>query len=195
MRPIETHPAPADGAPSPAPAPAPETVTHRIAETSGLSQVADALERAADVVVPEGPVRDAARGTWLGHAVHPMLTDLPIGFWTSAFVVDLLPTRKARTVADVLVGLGLATAVPTALAGLAELTGLRDEPTRRVTAAHAIGNATGTVLYGWSLVARRRGHRLRGVTVSWAAAGALTVGGFLGGHLTYRRAAGVSPAP
>ncbi|MBV9804573.1 MAG: hypothetical protein JO130_15335, partial [Solirubrobacterales bacterium] len=27
-------------------------------------------------MVPSGPVKDALSGTWLGHAVHPMLTDV-----------------------------------------------------------------------------------------------------------------------
>jgi uncharacterized membrane protein len=103
--------------------------------------------------------------------------------------------RRTTGAADALVALGLVSAVPTALTGLAELTGLDDDRTRRVAAAHAVGNAVGTALYGWSLIARRRGHRVRGVAVSWLAAGALTVGGYLGGHLAYRRAAGVSPAP
>jgi uncharacterized membrane protein len=168
-------------------------IARRLEGTESLSPVATALGQVADAVVPEGEVRDAARGRWLGHPVHPMLTDLPIGFWTSAFVLDLVPPRSAGAAADILVALGLVTAVPTVLAGLAELTALDDEPTRRAAAAHALGNAAGSVLYACSLVARRRGHRARGVVLGWGAAGALTFGGYLGGHLTYRRAAGVSP--
>ena len=190
MATIESGPPATDGAPGPA-----EDAVARLEGAEALTSVADALGAAADIVAPAGPVRDAARGRWLGHPVHPMLTDLPIGFWTSAFVLDLVPTSRTRRAADGLVALGIAAAVPTAVAGLAEMTTLDDEPTRRVAAAHAVGNAVGTVLYTGSLVARLRGRRIRGVALSWAAAGALTVGGYLGGHLAYRRAAGVSPAP
>jgi uncharacterized membrane protein len=172
-----------------------EDAIRRLEGADALTPVADALGRAADVVLPDGPVLDAARGRWLGHPVHPMLTDLPIGFWTSAFVLDLLPTSRTHGAADALVALGIVAAVPTAVAGLAELTALDDPATRRVAAAHAVGNAVGTLVYTGSLVARRRGRRIRGLALSWAAAGALTVGGHLGGHLAYRRAAGVSPAP
>ena len=187
MRPVETS------APSPSTPSSVEDALQRIEETEALSPVADALRRAADALVPEGPVRDVARGSWLGHPAHPLLTDLPIGFWTSAMVLDLVPVRGTRAAADVLVALGLVASIPTALAGLAELTALDDEPSRRAAAAHAGGNAVGTALFACSLVARRRGHRVRGVLMSMVAAGALTVGGHLGGHLAYRRAAGVSP--
>ena len=40
--------------------------------------------------MPDGPVKDALSGTWLGHALHPLLTDLPIGTWTSAVLLDWL---------------------------------------------------------------------------------------------------------
>ena len=84
--------------------------------------------------------------------------------------------------------------MPTAAAGLAELTDLRDECTTRVAAAHAVGNAAGTALYASSWWARRRGRRGRGLALSLAAAGLMSIAGYLGGHLTYRRAAGVDIA-
>jgi uncharacterized membrane protein len=171
-----------------------DQATGRIEGSEGLSSVGAALRRVADAVVPTGPVRDAARGRWLGHPVHPMLTDLPIGFWTSGFVLDVVPSERVRPAADTLVGVGVLSAVPTAVAGLAELTSLRDERTVRVAAAHALGNAAGTVLYAWSWWERRRGHRGRGVALSLVGAAALSFGGYLGGHLSYRRGAGVDIA-
>jgi uncharacterized membrane protein len=168
-----------------------EKVPGRIEGSQGLSPVGAALRRVADAVVPAGPVRDAARGRWLGHPVHPMLTDLPIGFWTSAFVLDLVPGERVRPAPNTLVGLGVLSSLPTVLAGLAELTALRDERTLRVAAAHALGNAAGTVLYASSWWERRRGRRGRGVALSLVGAAALSFGGYLGGHLSYRRGAGV----
>jgi uncharacterized membrane protein len=171
-----------------------EQAPGRIEGSQGLSSVGAALRRVADAVVPGGPVRDAARGRWLGHPVHPMLTDLPIGFWTSAFVLDLVPGERVRPAADTLVGLGVLSSLPTALAGLAELTALRDERTLRVAAAHTLANTAGTVLYACSWWERRGGHRGRGVALSLVGAAALSFGGYLGGHLSYRRGAGVDVA-
>ena len=132
-------------------------------------------------------------GVWLGHPLHPALTDLPIGFWTSAFVLDLVGGRPARPAADALVGVGVATALPTAAAGLADWSDM-DKPERRSGLVHAAANVAATALYGLSYLARRRGHRTGGVMLGLAGATAATAGAFLGGHLAYRRGAGVSRA-
>jgi hypothetical protein len=122
------------------------------------------------------------RGEWLGHPLHPVLTDLPIGFWTSAWVLDFLPGQRAA--AQKLVGLGLLSAVPTALAGVADANTVGREKDRTVT-RHAIANATATTLYALSWWQRRRGHHWRGVVVGQFAAAAATVGGYLGGELVF----------
>jgi uncharacterized membrane protein len=125
-------------------------------------------------------------GRWLGHALHPLLTDLPIGSWTSASLLDVVGGRAARPAARRLIAFGVATAVPTALAGLVDWRSATPEE-RRVGVIHAGVNASAVVLYGLSLVSRRQGHHARGVL--WAAAGGLvaTGGGYLGGHLAAAR--------
>lgn len=175
----------------PQPTAAAEDLVHRIEQAAWLDEQADALQRVADRLVPPGPTRERWRGRALGHALHPMLTDLPIGCWTSAALVDLLGGRRGQQAADRLVAAGVLTAVPTAVAGLAELADMDDPDSRRVGAAHAFGNATGTMLYVMSWRARRRGRRWRGVLLSLAGAGVLSASGYLGGHLVFRLAAGV----
>lgn len=137
-----------------------------------------------------GDATRALRGEAIGHPLHPMLTDLPIGFWTSAFVLDLLPIRRTRGVATVLVGLGVVSAVPTAAAGLADWSGLSSAK-QRVGVVHAASNLVASGLYGLSFLARVRGRQLRGVALGMAGAAAATAGGYLGGHLAY----GTEPAP
>ena len=171
----------------------PRNLGERLEAASGLDRLADPAHRAVTAALPRGPAKDALHGVWLGHPLHPLLTDLPIGFWTSAFVLDLVGGRRSRPAADAMVGLGVASAIPTALAGLADWSEL-DEPERRTGIVHAAANATATALYAWSFVARRRGRRGRGVLLGVAGATAATFGGFLGGHLTFRRGAGVNHA-
>ena len=43
----------------------------------------------------QSPSADLLRGRPLGHALHPALTDLPIGFWTSAAVLDVVAAGTA----------------------------------------------------------------------------------------------------
>lgn len=165
----------------------------RVERAVALDRLAIPAQRATKAVLPRGPVKDILHGTWLGHPLHPVLTDLPIGFWTGAVVLDLVGGRRGRAAADALVGFGLASALPTAAAGAADWSEL-DEPERRSGFVHAIANVAATALYGLSFVARRRGRRASGVALGLAGAAAATVGGYLGGHLTFRRGAGVNHA-
>ena len=127
--------------------------------------------------------------TVLGHPVHPVLTDLPIGFWTSAWVLDLIGGDEHAPAAELLVGLGLLSTVPTIVTGAADWRSLprRDKP---IGLLHAASNVTATALYAASYLARRRGEHRRGVNLGHLAATAATVGGYLGGDLVFTRRAG-----
>jgi uncharacterized membrane protein len=131
---------------------------------------------------------------WLSHPLHPVLTDYPIGFWTSALALDVMGGERAGGASDTLLGLGIVAAVPTAAAGLAEY-GRVGPPTIRVAAAHAAANTIALTLQTASWVARRAGARGAGKALSVFAFAALGVGGYLGGHMAYGRAVGVDQRP
>lgn len=153
---------------------------------TALDPVVDAVRPLADALVADPFRRDLLRGAWLGHAVHPILTDVPIGFWTSAVVLDLVGGRGARKPAQRLVGLGVLSAVPAALTGWAEWSGTGQRE-QRVGVAHAVSNAAAVVLFTASWRARRNRRHLTGVAIGLLASGALGAGGFLGGHLASAR--------
>jgi nitrite reductase/ring-hydroxylating ferredoxin subunit/uncharacterized membrane protein len=170
---------------------------HQLAERVGalaaLDDPAEAVAKWARGVIPKGPVKDALSGTWLGHALHPFLTDFPIGTWTSALLLDVLGGAEARPASRRLVGLGILASLPTAASGLndwADTTPASDS-VRRIGAVHAVANVAALGLYTASWAARRRDDHGRGVALGLAGAGALTVGGHLGGHLSYSKAVGV----
>jgi nitrite reductase/ring-hydroxylating ferredoxin subunit/uncharacterized membrane protein len=144
-------------------------------------------------VIPKGPVKDALSGTWLGHALHPLATDLPIGFWTSAIVLDWLGGKGSERAADRLVGLGVAAAVPAAVTGASDWgdSTVGNPRVQRVGLVHAVANLTATTLFSGSLAARSGGARARGKLLALAGVSALTVGGLLGGHLSFARGIGV----
>ncbi len=79
-----------------------------------------ALGRIADRLLRSPPVVDGLRGTWAGHALHPLLTDFPLGAWLAASFLDLFGGDATSRASRRLVGFGLLAAVPTAAAGLAE---------------------------------------------------------------------------
>ncbi len=168
-------------------------LAERIGELSPLDGPAEAVAKKVRGLVGPGPVRDAVSGTFLGHPLHPLLTDIPIGTWTSATALDLLGGRKSRAASERLIAMGVAAAVPTAVTGTSDWadTTPADATVRRIGAVHAVANVTALALYGASLAARRRQRRGRGVLLSLAGMGALTVGGHLGGHLSYAKGVGV----
>jgi nitrite reductase/ring-hydroxylating ferredoxin subunit/uncharacterized membrane protein len=157
-----------------------------------LDGPAEAIAKQVRHILKPGALKDALSGTWLGHPLHPLLTDLPIGAWTWATVLDVVGGRAARPATQRLLGLGVVTAIPTALAGSSDYadTTLGDDRARRIGIVHAVANVTALGLFGASWLARRRGDHGRGVTLGIAGAGAMAAGGQLGGELVYARGVG-----
>lgn len=169
-----------------------------------LRPLVDALERLTALDAPgkavgkavrgalaPGKVKDAVSGTWFGHALHPPLTDVVIGSFVSASLLDLLAPNSPEA-SERLLGVGLAAALPTALTGTNDWadTEIADASVRRVGLVHASANTTALTLYAASLLARRRGSRGRGAALALAGAAVLTAGGYLGGHMSYIRGVG-----
>jgi uncharacterized membrane protein len=151
--------------------------------------LAAALERTGRPLA-DGPAGPALRGQWLGHALHPVLTDLPLGCWQAAMLLDLFGGSRSRHAARRLIGIGILGALPTAAAGAVELTMVEDQRTRRVGAVHAAGNGAAVGLYIASWNARRRERHWRGIALGLAGGSAAMFTGFLGGHLSFGRGVG-----
>jgi uncharacterized membrane protein len=158
-----------------------------------LDPVARVIRPAASAVVSTHVARTALRGRWLGHAAHPMLTDFPLGLWMSGTLLDLVGGVESRRGARTLVGLGVLTALPTALTGVAEWSAVETPRDRRTGLVHAGVNTVALALYASSWRARVRGRD--GVALAVAGGLTATVGGFFGGHLTeVRKVSSVHPA-
>jgi nitrite reductase/ring-hydroxylating ferredoxin subunit/uncharacterized membrane protein len=157
----------------------------RLEEVIALDRVVTPVQKAVRVLKP-GRVRDLLHGVWLGHPVHPLLVQAPLGAWTSAGVLDLRPgeERAARR----LVAFGLLAAAPAALAGATDWSE-QHEQQMRVGIVHALVNTAAAGLYGASLLARtgRSARALRYAGLFTASAG-----GLLGGHISFRQAGGAN---
>jgi nitrite reductase/ring-hydroxylating ferredoxin subunit/uncharacterized membrane protein len=169
-----------------------ESLAERIEGLGPLDAVAEPLQQLAKAAVPEGStLKDALSGTWLGHPLHPPLTDVVIGAWTSALLLDLLGDESSEPAADTLVAAGVAAAVPTALSGLSDWADTRGG-SRRVGTVHALGNTTALVLHVLSWFARRGGDRRRGRLLSGAGFAIASFSAWLGGHLSFGKGIGVN---
>ncbi len=160
--------------------------TLRLEQATALDPLVRAMEPKALALFGSGPRGALLRGDWLGHALHPVLTDVALGTLTSASLLDLVGGRESGAAAQRLIGLGLLTAGPTAWSGWAEWsrTGARDQ---RVGLVHAAANGLAVSAYAASWVARRRGRHGRGVGLALAGAAVSGTAAYLGGHLAAAR--------
>ena len=129
-------------------------------------------------------------GRWIGHPIHPALSDLPIGLWTGVMLLDVIDrdpaSRRGLDAAGMLSAAGILAAGATALTGLSDWTVSNDED-RRVGLFHGILNTVALGLQGASLGTRMAG---RWSTARALGAASLTVtaaAGYLGGHLVFTK--------
>ena len=165
----------------------------RLAHLEAVDAPAKTLGKLVRDAIPHGPVKDAIAGTWLGHALHPLLTDAVLGTWTSALILDAVGGEDSEKGADILIGAGIAAYLPTALTGAHDWADseVGDAGARRVGAIHGALNVTALGLFAASLAARRGGNRGRGKLLAAAGGAALGAAGHLGGHLSYSQGVGV----
>jgi nitrite reductase/ring-hydroxylating ferredoxin subunit/uncharacterized membrane protein len=129
-------------------------------------------------------------GRWVGHPLHPALSDLPIGLWTGATVLDVTDRSQAPRdgldAAGVLSAAGILAACVTALTGLSDWT-VSNEQDRRVGLFHGLLNTAALGLQGASLGARVTGHRSTARTLGVASLTVTAAAGYLGGHLVFTK--------
>jgi nitrite reductase/ring-hydroxylating ferredoxin subunit/uncharacterized membrane protein len=170
-------------------------VLHGLVDWIGRQQTLDGagavVDSALRPLISPRSLRLALSGAWLGHRLHPVLTDVPIGAFASAGLLDAVGGAGAEQAADRLVAVGVATTLPTALAGWSDWVDVRGEA-RRIGLVHAAANVTALGLQAASLRARRQGHRGLGKTLSLLGLTVLSAGGYLGGHLSFVLGVGVA---
>jgi nitrite reductase/ring-hydroxylating ferredoxin subunit/uncharacterized membrane protein len=140
-----------------------------------------------------GPIKDILHGTFLGHPLHPLLTDVPIGAWTITALCDALEiahVRRYRDAADLTLVVGVFGALASAVTGLADWSDTKDEP-QRTGMLHAIVNSSALACYLGSLAARRSGARGVGIAAAAGGYALLIAGAYLGGELSFGMQLGV----
>src|SRR5215831_14407248 len=134
-------------------------------------------------------------GRWVGHPLHPALSDLPVGLWTGATVLDATDHGPAPghgvDAAAVLSAAGILAAGATALTGLSDWT-VSNEQDRRVGLFHGLLNTVALGLQCASLGTRVAGHRGAARALGAAGLGVTAAAGYLGGHLVFTKGVMVS---
>jgi nitrite reductase/ring-hydroxylating ferredoxin subunit/uncharacterized membrane protein len=141
---------------------------------------------------PLHPLKLFLNGTWLEHPLHPLLTDIPVGAWTVALVLDLIALIFGVTslglASGIAIGLGVLGALGAIAAGLMDFMDV-DPLEKAVGFVHGISNIIATVLFAISffmLWASNWHIDLANFIVALVGYLILTLGAFLGGSLVFR---------
>ena len=135
-------------------------------------------------------LQDFVNGSWLGHPLHPVLTDVVIGGATLIAVFDLVTLFLGATGLETasLVGVGLValSALGATGTGLTEFKDTHTGHERNVVVLHGLINILATVAYVASFFVRLGGSNDLGIWLSLAGVLILLVGGYIGGHIVFK---------
>ena len=145
---------------------------------------------------PGRDLKTLANGTWLGHPLHPVLTDIPLGAWTLAVLFDIIYLFKGThgwiSAADLAVFVGLLGALGSALTGYTDWSTTFGRE-RRVGIAHGLLNTAVIVVYLVSLIIRvTHGSRGLAIVLALIGYGIVLTAAFLGGDLVFSIGTGVN---
>jgi nitrite reductase/ring-hydroxylating ferredoxin subunit len=163
----------------------------RVADLDAFDKAIEPARKAVLSVLRPTALKDFLHGTWLGHPLHPVMVQVPVGSWVCAGLLDALP--PLRPAATVLIGTGVAAAVPASLAGAADWSE-QEIGVRRLGAVHAVLNTAALGLYVGSLVARAKGRGTLGRVLSYSGLGIASGSAAIGGHMSYSQSSGASHA-
>ena len=144
---------------------------------------------------PNRRIKDLLNGTWLGHALHPVFTDIPIGAWSGTMLLDLIwLNNESEGVArgsDITMALGIVGATAAAVTGVTDWSDL-DGTDRRVGLMHGLLNSGILLINISSLALRLSGRRRAGITLSTAGYLTSLLSAYLGGELSFAKGIGVN---
>lgn len=166
-------------------------IVKRIEQEKSLDQLSKPLSTWVSKATAPDKIKYLLSGSWLGHQLHPMASDIPIGAWGMASVLDVTGGKQMRPAAQRLVGIGILSSIPVALSGASDWSDSYGKE-QRVGMAHALANSWGTALQVASWYARRKDHHIIGAGLSLVGMGFTAGAGYLGGHLSFDMGVGVN---
>jgi nitrite reductase/ring-hydroxylating ferredoxin subunit/uncharacterized membrane protein len=168
-----------------------QPVLDRIAEP-----LSNSIRQVYESAGPAGnEAKNALHGVWLGHPLHPVFTDVPVGAWTTALALDCAGDgdpgmRRAATFA---LGVGLLGALGAAITGLTDWSET-DGQSRRTGLVHGLLNIAATSLVATAYLQRRSDSNASGRACAWTGYGIAVASAYLGGDLVYGQRVGVTHA-
>ena len=173
-----------------------ERIEITLIESNSIKRLAGAIQKIMNKLFLDSPLhllKNFLNGTWLGHPLHPLLTDVVVGGWTIAILLDLLAltfgVQNLGLASGISSGLGVLAALGAIAAGFMDWMDV-DSPELAVGITHAIINIAATILFAISFFVLWANQWI----IGWAdfvpaVLGYLTVtvGAYIGGSLVFRQ--------
>ncbi len=149
---------------------------------------------------PPRRLKSVLNGTWFGHPLHPVITDVPITAWMLTALFDVIwlisPTHNtwAAYGAFVAVIVGLLGALGAIVTGFTDWSDTYG-PERRVGLNHSIFNASATILYLVSFLLRLMagpGDGVAAAMLGFVGLVCVLYAGYLGGEMVFTKGTGVN---
>jgi nitrite reductase/ring-hydroxylating ferredoxin subunit/uncharacterized membrane protein len=155
---------------------------------NGIAAVSNAFYRALGG--PGKLLQDFLNGSWLGHSLHPVLTDVVVGGATTVVFLDILRVffnvDGLEDAASWTLGLTVLAGVGTILTGLTDFKDTATGDERNVTGMHGVINIIAVVIFFISLLQRLGGSHDAAFWVALLAYLIISVGAFIGGHVVFK---------
>lgn len=168
-------------------------------------RISDALQRGIKVLIganhaPPRRFKTFLHGTWLGHPLHPAITDVPLGGWLLAAILDVVwliaPDSgawgaRAAELAVVVGCLGALGSVATGMADWSDTYGAE----RTIGLVHGTLNTLALVLYAISAYLRlttSTGESISGAVVGFVGLALVLTAAYLGGDMVFGKGTGVN---
>lgn len=169
-----------------------------------LEKLSDQLQTLVKDVVgsnknPPRTLKSFLNGTWFGHPLHPVLTDVPIVAWLLTSLFDLIwllapASFWVVSASRVTLIIGLLGALAAAATGLTDWSDSYGAE-RTVGMTHALFNAAATVLYFLSLIFRLvvgPGDSFLAALFGFVGLGCVIYASYLGGEMVFTKGTGVN---
>ncbi|HLZ21527.1 MAG TPA: Rieske 2Fe-2S domain-containing protein [Ktedonobacterales bacterium] len=181
------------------------TATEAPAKVSLADRLGDPLQNGIKVLIganrkPPRTFKTLLNGTWFGHPIHPVITDIPIGAWLLAALFDILwlaaPTGNAWAArgAQALVLVGVITALGAAATGATDWSDTYGSE-RAVGLLHGSLMSLAAVLYIISMILRfttSTGDSAAAAIIGFLGIITVLVGAYYGGDMVFGKGTGVN---
>ena len=161
----------------------------------GLSGLGNGTATAVNAVYgalgrPGRLLQDLLNGTALGHALHPVLTDVTVGGLTMVVALDLvslvLRVGGLEPATRIVLGLSLLATIGTVLSGLTDHKDTATGDERNLATLHGWINVAATLLFAVAFFLRLGANVPVAQGLGIVAYALLSVGAYVGGHVVFK---------